>query len=354
MTRGYGPAGRLASLFIDAKITPLLGIATLLLGALAILETPREEEPQIVVPFADVFVGLPGASPAEVEDRVTRPLERLLMELPGVRYVYATSLPDVSMLTVRFEVGDDQEKSLVNVYDALAGSMDAIPPGATPPLVKARLIDDVPILAVTLWQEDGDERFLRDLAAVLEEEVRSVDDVSATTITGRRRVLDVRLDPEALTAAGVTALDVVQRLQAVNASLPGGDVIDAGQAIRVRTRAFLSTPLDVANVVVGVVDGRPVRLGSVARIVESEEAEDYVRFVSGSAIADKNPEHSPGRSTPAVTLTVAKRKGSDATRVAEAVLDRIHTVRGEHLPSDVQLTVARNYGDTAGRKPPIS
>ncbi len=176
---GYGLAGRLAAVSLDSKLTSLIMIGALLLGVLAIAKTPREEEPQIVVPFADVIVGLPGAAPSEVEDRVTRPIERLAMELPGVEYVYSTSLSDMAMVTVRFKVGDDQERSMVKLYDALAGSMDAMPAGATPPLVKARLIDDVPILSLTFWQDSGDEMMLRDIAAAFEDEVRSVPDVSA-------------------------------------------------------------------------------------------------------------------------------------------------------------------------------
>ncbi|HET9232737.1 MAG TPA: efflux RND transporter permease subunit, partial [Candidatus Eisenbacteria bacterium] len=209
-TEGYGPAGRLAAISLDSKLTSLLLLGALLLGALAILKTPREEEPQIVVPFADVIVALPGASPSEVEDRVTRPIERLAAQLPGVEYVYSTSLADMSMVTVRFKVGDDQERSLIKLYDILSRNMDAFPAGATPPLVKARLIDDVPILALTLWQEDGDETLLRDLAAALEEEVHSIPDVSRTEIVGgNRRTLEVRLDPRAMAALGIATSQVV-------------------------------------------------------------------------------------------------------------------------------------------------
>ncbi len=359
---GYGIAGRLASMFLDSKITPLLMMAAILLGALAIVQTPREEEPQIVVPFADVMVGLPGASPKEVEDRVTRPTERLLMELPGVEYVYSTSLPDMAMITVRFKVGDDQERSMVKLYDALAGSMDEMPPGATPPLVKARLIDDVPILALTLWQDEGDEMLLRDVAAGLEEEVRAVPDVSVThLIGGRRRTLEVRLDSRALAAAGIPPQQVIGRLQAANAAAPGGELVSNNQATLVRTNAFLKTREDVASVVVGVMDGRPVRLGSVATVTEVPETDSYVAFAAGAAMADEQGVEEggvnavaaafpTGRTAPAVTLTIAKRKGTDATRVAAAVLQRVEAVRGRLLPSDVHLTVARDYGETANEK----
>jgi len=351
MIQGYGLAGRLAALFLDSKITPLLMIAALLLGAVAVVNTPREEEPQIIVPFADVMVALPGASASEVEDRVTRPLERILMELPGVEYVYSTSLPDRSMVTVRFKVNDDQERSMVKLYDALSGSMDTFPPGATPPLVKARLIDDVPFLTLSLWQEDGNELMLREIGAALEEEIRSVPGVSVTKLSGgRRREVEVLLDPRALTAAGLSPTQVVDHLQIMNAAMPGGEIVAANQAALVRTDSWLRTPSDVANVVVGVANGdRPVRLGSVARIQETSEVEDYVSWMDGTA-EKEGYEPEPGRIAPAVTLTVAKRKGTDATRVAEAVLHRIDTVQGRILPDDVHLVVTRDFGETADEK----
>jgi multidrug efflux pump subunit AcrB len=354
-SEGYGLAGRLAALSLDSKLTSLLLLGALLLGGLAILKTPREEEPQIVVPFADVIVGLPGAAPGEVEDRVTRPIEQLAAELPGVEYVYATSFSDMSMVTVRFKVGDDQERSLVKLYDVLARNMDAFPPGATPPLVKARLIDDVPILGLTLWQENGDTSLLRDLAAALDEEIHSIPEVSKTEILGgNRRTLEVRLDPRAMATLGIDASRVVNTLQAANVAAPGGTLVADGRAISVRTSALLETPDDVASLVVGVVDGRPVRLGSVADIVPSAEQDQYVSILGGvsrPALRDpKAAEPLPGRVAPAVTLSVAKRKGSDATRVAEAVLSRVERVRGRLLPADVHLTVTRDYGETANEK----
>jgi multidrug efflux pump subunit AcrB len=354
-TEGYGPAGRLAAISLDSKLMSLLLLGALLLGALAIVKTPREEEPQIVVPFADVIVGLPGASPSEVEDRVTRPVERLASQLSGVEYVYSTSLSDMSMVTVRFKVGDDQERSMVKLYDILARNMDAFPAGATPPLVKARLIDDVPILALTLWQENGDEMLLRDLAAGLEEEVHSIPEVSRTEIVGgSRRTLEVRLDPQAMAALGIPATQVVNMLQAANIGGPGGTLVANGQAVQVRTNALLNNAEDVRSLIVGVVDGRPIRLGSIARIAPQAERDAYTATVGGRAAAalkrHGGGEPEPGRAAPAVTLSIAKRKGSDATRVSEAVLSRVEAMRGRLLPADVHLTVTRDYGETANEK----
>ncbi len=348
---GYGIAGGLASAFLDSKIAPLLMIAALLLGVMAVIKTPREEEPQIVVPFADVLVSLPGATPAEVEDRVTRPLERMFLELPGVRHVYATSLPDLALLTVRFRVGEDQERSLVKIYDALAGGLDRMPPGASPPLVKARLIDDVPILNLVLWEEQGDPLLLRDVAAAVEEEIHTVPDVSVTRlIGGHRRTLEIRLDPRALAAAGIPPHRVTESLRAVNVASSNGSLVSAGERVLVRTDAFLETAEDVASVVVGVVDDRPVRLRSVATIREVSESEDYVSFMGGAAVEVNQPHGVPGRSAPAVTISVAKRKGADATRVAEAVQHRLAEVQARLFPETVHLTVARDSGETADEK----
>ena len=354
-TEGYGPAGRIAAISLDSKLIPLLLLGALLLGALAILKTPREEEPQIVVPFADVIVGLSGASPSEVEDRVTRPIERLALQLPGVEYVYSTSLADMSVVTVRFRVGDDQERSLVKLYDILGRNMDAFPTGATPPLIKARLIDDVPILGLTLWQEDGDETLLRDLAGAIEEEVHSIPDVSRTEILGgNRRTLEVRLDPRAMAALDITATQVLGQLQAANAGGPGGMLVDGGHAVQVRTNAFLETPEDVASLVVAVAGERPIRLGSIARIVPWSEQDAHVVTLGGRArethVESGDPPPDSGRAAPAVTVSIAKRKGSDATRVSEAVLSRVEAVRGRLLPGDVHLTVTRDYGETANEK----
>jgi len=348
---GYGVAGRLAQLFLDSKLTPLLIIASLLVGTMAVIQTPREEEPQIVVPFADVMVGLPGADPQQVEDLVVRPLEQILMELPGVEYVYSAAFTDAAMVTVRFRVGDDQERSLVRLYDALAGSMDRFPPGATPPLVKARLIDDVPILALTLWQPSGDEILLREVASVLESELRAVDNVSVTTLTGGRRTeIEVLLDPRALAEAGVAPTDVVERLRASHAAAPQATVTAANRSVLVRADGFLKSVEDVASVVIGVRDGRPLRLGSLASIRAVGEPDSYVAFLAGAAGREAGHDFSPASAAAAVTLTVAKRKGADATRVAEAVHQRLDAVRGRVVPHDMNLTVTRNYGESADEK----
>ena len=262
-----GPAGRLASFFVDSKLTPLIVLVALGLGAIAIVLTPREEEPQISVPMVDIMIGLPGSSPAEVEARITEPLERRLWQIPGVEYLYSTSMPEAALLTVRFEVGEDTERSLIKVYDRLASGLDRTPPGATPPLVKVRSIDDVPILALTLSSDRYDSFELRRMAGELRRRLVALDDVAEVTILGgSRRTLRVELDPQALTAAGLDPLDLADLLQAQNASRHRRKLHPAaiGRSWS-RTGALVRSIEDLERLVVGVVDQKPIYLSQVAR-----------------------------------------------------------------------------------------
>ncbi|MEM8933116.1 MAG: efflux RND transporter permease subunit, partial [Acidobacteriota bacterium] len=352
-----GPAGRLAALFVDSKLTPLLVVAALILGLVAIGLTPREEEPQIVVPVVDLFVGLPGADPAEVESRVTLPLEKRMWEIPGVEYVYSASMPGFSMVTVRFYVGDDAERSLIKVYDQLAGSLDQIPTGATPPLVRSRAIDDVPIFGLTLWSPDGNRSGaeLRRYAGELGRQLAALDEVSdIRVIGGERRQVRIHLDPARLSAAGLDPTAVEQAITVQNAAAPAGAFEADGREVLVETGAFLRSVDEVAALVVGVTDGgggarRPIRLDDVATVEDAtEDVASYVLFRSGASFDGEVAP--PLGAVPAVTLTLAKRRGADAHRVAEAALARVETLRGEVVPRDVELTITRDYGATADEK----
>ena len=204
MASGRGMAGRLAAAFINSQLTPLVIIASMALGVLAVVALPREEEPQIIVPMVDVFVEMPGASPAEVEQRVTRPLEKLLWEIPGVEYLYSTSSPGLSMVIVRFYVGQAEEPAIVRLNQKIASNMDRLPPGVSLPLVKPRSIDDVPVMAVTLWSARYDDHQLRLVAGQLHDAIKEVPDVSEVTlIGGRPRQVTVDLDPARLAAYGL-------------------------------------------------------------------------------------------------------------------------------------------------------
>ena len=346
-----GLAGRIAGLFIDSKLTPLLVIAALALGALAVSLTPREEEPQIVVPIADLFVGLPGASPSEVEHRVTLPLEKRMNEIPGVEYVYSVSRPGVSMITVRFFVGDDQERSLVKVYSKLASGLDAMPAGATPPLVKPRTIDDVPVLALTLWSERYDSLQLRGMAAELKRELSAVDEVAEIRlIGGLRRQVRVLLDPARMSAYGVDPAAAMFALEVQNAAADAGAFQVQNRELLVETGAFLRDAGEVASLVVGVHAGRPVYLRDVAEIVDgAEEAATHVFHRAGPAL-NENAGRRPAGLAPAVTLAVAKRQGADADRVVRQVKARLADLEGRLLPDEVELTITRDYGATASEK----
>jgi multidrug efflux pump subunit AcrB len=341
MTGRLGLAGRLAATFIPSKLTPLLILGSLALGAFAILALPREEEPQIIVPMVDVFVTLPGASPSEVEQRVTRPMEKLLWEVPGVEYLYSTSSPGQSMVVVRFLVGEDEERALVRLNQKLQANVDRIPPGASPPLVKPRSIDDVPIVAVTLWGDGYDDYLLRGVAAQLRESLAEVPDVSEVTLLGGRpREVGVMLDPAKLAAAAIDPLQLSRTLEAANARATGAGPLSAGDVSRLQTGRHVEAVGDLRDIVVSAQGERSIRLSDVAEVTDGDAPpSSYVRFYSRA-----------GGSQPAVTLAVAKRKGANAITVARQLEAKLATVRPVLLPGNLNVTVTRNYGETAAEK----
>ena len=346
-------AGKIARAFIESKLTPLAITAALLLGALAILQTPREEEPQIVVPMLDVMVRMPGASPEEVEQRVSIPMEKLLREVPGVEYLYSISRPGESLVIVRFYVGTKEEDAIVKIYNKLYSNFDRIPPGVSRPLIKARSIDDVPVLALTLWGRGYDSYHLRLVAGELEHTIKQVDDVSETHIIGGRpRTVRVMLDTGKLAAYGLVPGDVVRRLQAANAREVAGSFARENREFQVEAGAFLRRVEDLEKTVAGVRDHRPVYLRDVAAKIEDGPAEpaDYVLFGNGAGAEREQGSAAAAGEFPAVTITVAKRKGANATLVAEAVLKRMEELRGNTVPEGLNISVTRNYGETARDK----
>jgi multidrug efflux pump subunit AcrB len=336
-----GIAGRIAQRFLRSKLTPLVTGGSLAAGLLAILATPREEEPQISVPMIDVMATLPGASPAEVENLLTRPLEREMWELPAVEHVYAMAGEGHTLVTVRFKVGEDQERSITRVHAKLVADQDRLPEGVAPPAVKPHSIDDVPILSLTLSSRVYGSNELRQLALHLEDEVRTVADVAQTEVIGGEPAeVRVSLDPARLGALAVTPPEVVAALASANAQLDAGEFASADRVYRVRIGAPLSTAGEVAGVVVAVRSGRPVYLRAVAEVTENYgEPTSYVAH----ATAGRGPES-------AVTLTVAKRHGANATTVARAVLERVEQARGRLIPGEVTVAETRNYGETAREK----
>ncbi|MFA6168930.1 MAG: efflux RND transporter permease subunit, partial [Gemmatimonadaceae bacterium] len=335
-----GIAGRIARAFLTSKLTPLVTMASLAVGALGLMATPREEEPQISVPMVDVIVAMPGAGPTEVENHLARPLERRMWELPGVDHVYAMSGDGYAVVTVRFKVGEDQERSVVRVHSKLQSDLDLIPAGVLPPLVKPHAIDDVPVLAITV-HGGTDINALRQVALHLEDEVRTVADVAATSVIGGQpREITVTMDAARLAAAGVTPGEVAMALQGANARLQAGEYSAGNAVVRVGVGAGLATAADVGRVVVSTRSGAPVYVASVATVSEGfGEPTNYVSHLA------------PGKEAEAaVTLQVAKRHGANATKVAEEALHRVEAARERLLPAGVTYEVTRNYGETAAEK----
>ncbi|MCX6637377.1 MAG: efflux RND transporter permease subunit, partial [Acidobacteria bacterium] len=335
-----GIAGRFARTWINSKLTPLVIGASLLLGAFSVLKLPREEEPQIIVPMIDIFVGMPGASAREVEERVTKPMEKLLWEIPGVEYIYSTSQPGGAMAIVRFKVGQDEEKSIVKLNQKMFANFDLIPQGATPPLIKPRSIDDVPILALTFWSKWYGDYELRRVAAQVHDAVKQANDVSEVKILGgERRQVRVTLDEGRLAAYSLSPMQVFGGLGASNRRLSSGKFSTGNREFLLETGQFLRTAEEVRNVVVGVAGDKPIYVRDVAEVTDGgEEPSQYVQFASGSGFH------------PAVTLAISKRKGTNAIEVAENVLRRVETLKGSLIPGDVEMTTTRHYGETASEK----
>ena len=345
-----GFAGRVAHYFINSKLTPLIMIFAIFLGAFAVLQTPREEEPQIIVPMMDVFVEMPGATAKEVEERVTTPMEKLIWEIPGVEYVYSITRPGLSMVIVRYKVGEKEEDSIVKLYNKLYSHFDLIPPGASTPLIKPRSIDDVPILALTLWSGRYDSYTLRRVAAEIESEVKSIDDVSQTQlIGGERRQIRVLLDPSKMAGFGVAPVSIMPAVERANQRLQAGQFAAANQEYAVETGDFLGNADEVGQVVIGVSAGRPIHLRDVAEIRDGpEEPADYVLLGFGRGTAEQIRSHTGD--FPAVTITVSKRKGKNAVVVADRALEKVERLKTTVIPSGVEMTVTRNYGETAQDK----
>ncbi len=335
-----GIAGRIAAMFIDSKLTPLIVIASVLLGAAAVVLLPREEEPQIKVPMVDVMVSMPGSTAKEIEERATRPMEKLLWEIPGVEYIYSTSTDSESLVIVRFKVGEDPDVSLVRLTEKLRSNYDRIPMGVSAPLIKLKSIDDVPILALTLHSDRYDHLMLRRLAAQIDEEIKQVPLVAETTlIGGSRRTVRVLLDPVKLASRSLSPAGLVPMLQQANRQFRAGGLTTGNNEVLIETGAFLKTAHEVGDVVIGVFSGRPVYLREVAEIADTgEEPTQYVLHGTKS------------KEEPAVTISIAKRPGANAISVADEVLRKVDLLKGSVIPADVTVSITRNYGETAAEK----
>ena len=344
-----GISGKIANFFINSKLTILLMVALMIIGSYSSLLIPREEEPQINVPMADVMVGYPGASPTEVESRVIKPLEKIIGNIKGVEHIHSMAMNGQAMMVIQFYVGENSEDSYVKLYDELMKHQDMFPQGVMQPMVKTRSIDDVPMLGLTLWSEKYDDFQLRQIAEEVTNEIEKVKDVAITKeIGGRTRELKVVLDKDKMAENGVDALSIMQMIQANNGSSQSGSFVQNDTEYLVTTGKFLASTEDVENLVIGVNKNMPVYLKQVAAIQDGPQSpKNYVSFGYGKA----NEKSSNYKSEyPAVTISVAKVKGADAMKIAEKIVAKVDGLKKNIIPTDVHVEVSRNYGETASHK----
>jgi multidrug efflux pump subunit AcrB len=339
-----GISGRIAGFFQDSRLTPLLALVAFLLGLFAVAVTPREEEPQIDVTMANVLVPFPGASARDVEALVAIPAEQVLAQMSGVEHVFSVSRPGMAVLTVQFKVGVPRTEALVRLHDTIQANRDWVTPemGVGEPIVKPKGIDDVPIMTLTLWTADPQRGAyeLERIAHSAEAELKRVPGTrEVQTLGGPGRALRVLLDPDRLNAYGISALEVRRALELANVSAPSGSLVRDNRAISVETGSFLESAQDVAHIVLGVRDARPVFLSDVAEVVDGPE--QPARYVWIGTAAGEHP---------AVTLQITKKPGENAVRVAERLLGRVNELRGSIIPAGVEVSVTRNYGATADEK----
>ncbi|MDD5707159.1 MAG: efflux RND transporter permease subunit, partial [Kiritimatiellae bacterium] len=334
---------------IKGKLTPLLILVALAAGIAALLLTPREEEPQIVVPLADVMIMYPGGSAEEVERLVSSRLERMLYQIDGVEYVYSMSRPEMAVVTVRFKVGQDRERSLILLYNKIFQNVDRTTPGIAGWVVKPIEIDDVPIINVALYGESYDEHALYRVGEEAVARLQHIHDAGRISLHGgQRRVVHVNLDTERIAAYGLSPLEIAGSLKVSNAQLESGVFEQANASIRVEAGPFLRDAREVGGLMVGIHANRPVYLRDVAAIVDGpDERQTYTRIGFGAAggLTDAN-----GASLPAVTVAVAKKKGSNAVKVAHEVERAFEAMRGTIIPDEMHYRVTRDYGETANDK----
>jgi multidrug efflux pump subunit AcrB len=355
----------IVSIFLRSNLSIMLILFSLVVGAAALLVTPREEDPQIVVPVADIYVQYPGKSAAEVEQLVSTPLERLLYQIDGVEYVYSMSKENLAIVTVRFYVGQDRERSLVKLFKKLNENLEIIPAGVSGWVMKPVEIDDVPIVTLTLKGAGGDSHLLRRVAEEAMQRLAAIPDVSRSQIIGgEERTVRVDLDPNRLEAYSLSPMEVEKALKAAHITLPGGEFVRGDKANPVESGLALRRADDAKEIVVGVFQDRPVFLKDVATVIDGPaEVSTYVRHSWGPArsfemhhgspgtiLGGSRSESARGESAPATTIAFSKKKGTNAVAVADQLLKRAEELRHEVVPDDVEMVVSRNYGLTANEK----
>ena len=354
MSQPLGLSGRLARFFLENQLTPLLALTALLMGAFAVLVTPREEEPQIDVTFANIMIPFPGASSEQVENLVATPMEKVLGEIAGVKHIYSVSRPGLAVLTVQYEVGIHRNDAIVRLYNAVYSNQDWRPAGVGigQPLIKPKGIDDVPIVTLTLWSRDAalGAHELGQVARAIETDIKRVPGTrNVYSVGDSEPMIRVELDPSRLTAAGLTASDVTAALQAANLVKQADAVVSGAQLSPVQAGQFLASRDDVGGLIVSARDGKPVYLDDVVTVTDAPRLPSrYAWFGTGAASVKAGV---PGVSqVPAVTLAIAKKPGTNAIDIATAVISRVEQLKGITIPAGVEVTVTRNYGVTANDK----
>lgn len=344
-----GLSGNIAKAFINSKLTILLMIGFLLIGGYSTMLIPREEEPQIDVPMADIFLRYPGASPQEAEVRVAQPLEKIISNIKGVEYVYSTSMKGQVMLIVQFYVGEDMERSLVKLYNELMKNMDKMPAGVSMPLVKTRAIDDVPVLGLTLWSETLSDYDLKQLGQVITHEIKKIPDVATVNITGGRgRQVMVTLDKEKMARNRVDFLTISQYIQGNNAQIQAGNLINRDTLFSVEAGNYFTSAEELGNSIVGLNNNQPVYLNQVAVLEDgAEKPSQYVFYGYGKS--DEAQNNYPS-TYPAITLSIAKKKGADAMNLSHRIINKVEHLKTEIIPNEVHVSETRNYGETASEK----
>ena len=344
-----GIAGRITKQFINSPVTPLLMMAFLAIGILGLFFTPRQEDPKISVPMVDIFVQYAGASSKQVTSLVTDPLGRIMSEIPGVRHVYSATQRGGSVVTVRFEVGEDMGESIVKVHDKIMSNMDLMPPGVAVPLVKPVSIDDVPTVTVTLWSKDVDDGNLRTLAFDVLQRLEEVPNTGkGFVVGGRSEQIRVEVKPERLTGYDITLAQIAQTIKTANSKIPAGNIESGNLTYAVVTGSFLTNAQEIARLVVGVRNGVPVYLRDVAYVYDGpEETKRYVSFDSGASYVDKNII---ANSEAAVTIAIAKKIGSNGVSVSKNILKRLDALKGNLIPDNVNVEITRDYGKSADEK----
>jgi len=354
MSEQLGLSGTIAKKFLGSEITPLLALVGFLLGVFAVMVTPREEEPQINVTFANVFIAFPGASAEEVEQLVSTPAEQVLTEIEGIKHVYSVSRPGLSVLTVQYKVGEDRTDAIVRLYNTIYSNQDWLPAnlGVAQPIIKPKGIDDVPIVSLTLWADDPQYAVsdLQQVAHALEAELKKVKGTrDIYTLGGVDRVLHVLVDPQRAAAYGLSINSLKASLLAANQSGDAGFLVNQNQEIPVQAGHFLVSADEVSSLVVGLFDGKPVYLSDVAEVsLSTDQPDGYVWFGTGPSTLPTNA-HSKGE-FPAVTIAIAKKSGTNAVQIARQVIERVDDLKGIYIPDGVNVTVTRNYGETANEK----